>query len=124
MNIIRTINQNKLQIIAVIIAIIIIIGIIQTLNHFAKIENETSKNTENITQIETKDKTLSSAISNNNTKTDNAENYKKVIEDFLKLCNNKEPEQAYAMLSEECKETMYSSYQLFIIIITAKILPL
>ena len=113
MNIVRIINQNKLQIIAVIIAIIIIIGIIQTLNHFAKIENETSKNTENITQIDTKDKTLSSAISNNNTKTDNAENYKKVIEDFLKLCNNKEPERAYAMLSEECKETMYSSYQLF-----------
>ena len=39
MNIVRIINQNKLQIIAVIIAIIIIIGIIQTLNHFAKIEN-------------------------------------------------------------------------------------
>lgn len=115
MNIIRIINQNKLQIIAVIIAIIIVIGIVQTLNHFAKISNQEQNNSiaNGNTTISEEDRTLSPAISGSNTKTENAENYKKAIEDFINLCNNQKPEQAYEMLSNECKETMFSNYQLF-----------
>ncbi len=115
MNIIRTINQNKLQIIIVIIAIIIVIGIIQTLNYFAKISNQEPNNSiaNGNTTISEEDRTLSPAISGSNTKTENAENYKKAIENFINLCNNQKPEQAYEMLSSECKETMFSKYQLF-----------
>lgn len=115
MNIIRTINQNKLQIIIVIIAIIIVIGIIQTLNYFAKISNQEPNNSiaNGNTTISEEDRTLSPAISGSNTKTENAENYKKAIENFINLCNNQKPEQAYEMLSSECKETMFSNYQLF-----------
>lgn len=115
MNIIRIINQNKLQIIAVIIAIIIVIGIVQTLNHFAKISNQEPNNSiaNGNTTISEEDRTLSPAISSSNTKTENAENYKKTIENFINLCNNQKPEQAYEMLSSECKETMFSNYQLF-----------
>ncbi len=115
MNIIRIINQNKLQIIAVIIAIIIVIGIVQTLNHFAKISNQEQNNSiaNGNTTISEEDRTLSPAISGSNTKAENAENYKKAIEDFINLCNNQKPEQAYEMLSNECKETMFSNYQLF-----------
>ena len=115
MNIIRIINQNKLQIIAVIKAIIIVIGIDQTLNHFAKISNQEQNNSiaNGNTTISEEDRTLSPAISGSNTKAENAENYKKAIEDFINLCNNQKPEQAYEMLSNECKETMFSNYQLF-----------
>lgn len=115
MNIIRIINQNKLQIIAVIIAIIIVIGIVQTLNHFAKISNQEQNNSiaNGNTTISEEDRTLSPAISGSNTKAENAKNYKKAIEDFINLCNNQKPEQAYEMLSNECKETMFSNYQLF-----------
>ena len=74
MNIIRIINQNKLQIIAVIIAIIIVIGIVQTLNHFAKISNQEQNNSIAIgnTTISVEDRTLSPAISGSNTKAENA----------------------------------------------------
>ena len=70
MNIIRTINQNKLQIIIVIIAIIIVIGIIQTLNYFAKISNQEPNNSiaNGNTIISEEDRTLSPAISGSNRK--------------------------------------------------------
>lgn len=116
MRIKRIINQNLKTIILVILGIIFVIAIIQTLNHFVKTLNKNDVNEiieegKNNTLL---DSSLYPAISQKST-TDikYTATYKNVIDKFLKLCNEKKAEEAYEMLSKECKEVLYSDYDSF-----------
>lgn len=113
MNIRRIINQNRKQIILVILAIIFIIAIIQTLNYFAKESNQDNLN-EIIEQNRHIDSDLRPAISEDSTTDlELTSKNKDVIEEFIKLCNEGKSEEAYNMLSKDCQSIMYSSYDNF-----------
>ena len=48
------------------------------------------------------------------TKKEDIKNANEIIDAFIKYCNNEEPEKAYELISEECKEEMYPTLQDFI----------
>lgn len=121
---IRLFNQNIKKIIIGVLAIIFVFLVINVLNEVAKENNQMAKNAsqDNVT-------------SGNNSSKNNAENYEKqstslitgekvseqyqdtfgkLIDNFLKYCSEGNEEEAYKLLSEECKEEMYPSREIFI----------
>ena len=120
---IRFYNQNRKIIIRTILIIAFIICIIQLLNYLAKsnnkgktsnITNNTMKN-ENIVQNEVKEKLISntSAISGKKISETKLIDDGTVIQNFMDYCNRKNIEKAYNLLSDECKEQMYSTEEEF-----------
>lgn len=118
---IRYYNQNRIRIWLVILIIAFLILIIHTLNGFSKEENANVKNKVNQENTE-------------NTETTNQVNYTKesrtlvdgdqvpeiyqkdfgsTIDNFLQYCKNHEPEKAYDLLSNECKEVLYPTEEMF-----------
>lgn len=116
MRIRRIINQNSTKIIIGIIVIVFVIAITQLLNYIAKESSKNKKNMENLEQ-NTKtstDQSLYPAISQDkNDDMQETGNYKEFIEKFMKLCNEGNPEQAYSLISNDCKEVFYKDYTLF-----------
>ena len=114
---IRLYNQNRALIFAIIVIIALIIIIIQTLNGLVKeeqeikrqnIANEENSSTSQSTTIPPKD---TSAITgekdiNNKQNTD-------IIKLFVKHCNEGKVEEAYNMLTDECKARIYPSLERF-----------
>lgn len=98
-------NQNRHMIWIIILILVAIIVLIQILNSFISRKQN----------IEESNKQNTIKSSNNNIN----ENYSvitgqevkkevsQVIDDFIYYCNNNETEKAYALLSNECKETLY-----------------
>ena len=110
-NIIRFFNQNKKQIIKVILLIIFVIVIIQILNNMAKEKNK------NNTAIE--DKTIDygkdySIISGEYKDEGTYRRETNILNQFANYCNEKKYEQAYALLTENCKEALYPNIETFI----------
>lgn len=105
-------NKNRHAIWITIVVIILIFGVIKTLN-------SSFKNS-------TKDK---SSSTNNRTTTYNNENYSiisgtdvpkevtnestEIIDNFMRFCNEKDIESAYNLLSNDCKETLYPTVEEF-----------
>ena len=115
---IRYYNQNRIRIWLVILIIAFLILIIHTLNGFSKEENAN----------------VNSKVNKENTETTNQVNYAKesrtlvdgtqvpeiyqkdfgsTIDNFLKYCKNHEPEKAYDLLTNECKEVLYPTEEIF-----------
>ncbi len=117
---IRFYNQNRKKIFKIILIIVLIIGLIQLLNYFAKQSNNIDKNDyeqKNIVNtnneknqdiISNKSLVSGSIVSNEKLKKD-----VDVIDEFIKYCNNKDINSAYNLLTEECKEVMFPSVQDF-----------
>lgn len=100
----RFYNQNRKMFWLIILIIIAIIVLIQILNNFAY------KKTDEIKNSDINGTKNTSTIDNNYaviTGNEIGNNQKEVIENFIDLCNNKQVENAYEMLSTECKEIMY-----------------
>lgn len=114
--IMRYINQNKRRILFIIVIIASIIIVIQLLNSFAKknIEESSKQSKDNTT-------TNSSNIYDPNqtvlTGTEvtgkQAEENTQIIETFIEYCNNGEIQQAYDLLTDECKQNVYSTIDKF-----------
>lgn len=115
MRIRRIINQNLKRIIFIILVIVIIFAIIQALNYIAKTKNSKDSNMDiNKGEHIELDKSIQPIISQNTNATlEEIIEYKDKVNEFIKLCNEKETEQAYKMLSKECKEIMYPDYYSF-----------
>ena len=110
-NIIRFFNQNKKQIIRVILIILFIIIILQVLNNIAK---ERQKNSGFIAD-KSIDYGKDYAIISGEYKDETI--YKKetnILNQFANYCNEKNYEQAYNLLTEECKEILYPDIDTFI----------
>lgn len=112
-NLRRGLFSNRYLILAIMAAIIFLFLLINTLNNNAKENNkkqeEQSKAQKNITQyqeIYTPEKTT---ISGSNVKPQKQEDNKKVIDNFINYCNQKQIEQAYNLLSDACKEKVFFS---------------
>lgn len=114
---IRYFNQNRKQIIKVILVIALIIIIIQILNYFA-MEKNTKENTQKIDVSKdnnTNKEIISnkSAVSGKNVDNSKLEKHSNIIKQFMNYCNEKDIESAYNMLTDECKEVMYPTIQDF-----------
>lgn len=109
--IIRFWNQNRKGIIIGIIAVVLIIVIIQVLNGIAKQQNEERNNKPKVKQEEnlpTKSIIGSGSVNAEKTKT-NVE----IIEQFIEECNMGNISNAYAMLTNECKEVLFKTEENF-----------
>lgn len=112
---IRFYNQNRALVISVIFCIVLILIIIQVLNSFVKEENknkitiqveETKKDNENeIT------KSNVSAITGEKVK--NNQSNLELIKEFVENCNKGKIEDAYNLISADCKALLYPTIESF-----------
>lgn len=109
--IIRFINRNRRMIIWAIAAIIFVLLLIKVLNNISiKGTQKSTESNNNLTRQERKSKDsiiTDTKISNDKVK----ENYK-LITEFVDFCNN-DAQQAYDLLTEECKENLYPNIEEF-----------
>lgn len=107
---IRFYNQNRRKILITILIIVFILGIIQLLNYFSKI-NITSKETQNIAENNKKTNqglvSDKSAISGQSVSSTKLEKDTNIISEFVEYCNKGDINSAYSLLTEECKENMF-----------------
>ena len=108
--IIRFWNQNKRGIIVGIIAIVLLIVIIQIFNQMARKENtkETVKLTEEEKQLPTE-----SIIGGQDVSIEETKNNVEKIETFIEKCNNGDITGAYEMLTDDCKEILFTTEENF-----------
>ncbi len=111
-NLIRFYNQNRERIWLAIIFIVFIVLIVNVLNSIYKDKaEEQKKQNASSSNNQVKDYTheSKSLVSEN----DVPEYYKKdfgnLIDNFLTYCKNHEPEKAYDLLSQSCKEILYQN---------------
>lgn len=114
-NIRRWMVSNRYLILVVIAAIILISLLINTLKDIVKEDNSnttqvgqsiTEQNTVQKQEIYTPEKTT---ISGTNVRPQKQEENKTVIDNFINYCNLKQIEQAYNLLTDECKEKVFFS---------------
>lgn len=109
--IIRFINKNRRMIIWAIAAIIFVLLLIKVLNNISiKGTQKSTESNNNLTRQERKSRDsiiTDTKISNDKVK----ENYK-LITEFVDFCNN-DAQQAYDLLTEECKENLYPNIEEF-----------
>lgn len=108
---VRFYNQNKEQLFITLIIIVMIITVIQILNRFAKNDKE-EENIINNQEVVSEQQQIAedskqSVISNNKVDEDEFKAESRVIDNFIKYCNNGKVEQAYNLLTDECKQNIY-----------------
>ena len=109
---IRYWNQNRLMIIIILIIIVLVIAVIQTVNYLLGNINEP------VTQEEEKIPDLSrpteSALSGEEVPEENSQENANAIKQFVDYCNNGSYQNAYDLLSQECKEELFGNLDVFI----------
>ncbi len=108
----RFFNQNRKQILIIVITIVLVISVIQILNNIA-IEDAKAKS-ENISSKH--DNTYDpskSAISEFKVSQGTFENNKEIVSNFVEYCNNKDIQKAYEFISKDCKEELYPTVEDF-----------
>lgn len=113
-NIRRFYYQNKDKIWKIIIFIVFIIIMLQVINYIIKKKSE-----EDFLNTIIQEKNEDQNISNTSSLTGEYVNEEKlkedtdIINDFLNLCNNQNFQEAYDLLTEECKETLFNTFDIF-----------
>lgn len=114
----RWYNENKGKIWLVVVIAIGIIFFVQVLNNYYNNKNQgnviktTLSNTTNLERINEnlssgKAETSTSAISGIAVSSEKLEQATKIIDIFIGYCNDKKIEEAYSILTDECKEVFY-----------------
>ena len=109
MNIFRYYHQNRKMIWLVIIAIIILIIAIQALNNIVK--NQNKNNSNNIINEKEYENNLNINVLISEEKV--KEDEELIIDQFLRYCNAKKVEEAYALISEDCKKELFPTIEYF-----------
>lgn len=121
-NFVRWYNQNRGRFWLIILIIFAVIFFIQIANNFYK--QNSAKNTDSInTQSNFKNKinneingqleSSKSLIEGSNVSNDNLREHATVIDEFIKYCNNGNIEEAYNLLTDECKQEIFPSLDSF-----------
>lgn len=109
-------NQNRKQIWTILISIASVFLLIFILNYFSAKQLQ-RKNQEVINESKKQENIYNqdeSLLFGEDTKTNQKTiNYKDIIESFLYYCTNNKPADAYDLLSNNCKEVLYPTQQLF-----------
>jgi len=107
-NLRRDITDNRYKILAIIVAIILVLCLIQSLNELAKTSNK-KKNENKINTNTSSYKPEETAVLGSNVQNKKQEQNTKVMDEFIKYCNSKEIEKAYNLLTDECKIEKFSN---------------
>lgn len=110
-NIIRFWNQNRKGIIAGIIVIVLLIAFTQLLNKVAEDELKEQRNKQELEEKE--DLPTKSIIGGETVKKDITKSNVEIIESFIEKCNSGDVTAAYQMLTDECKEAVYTTEENF-----------
>ena len=102
-------NKNRVTIWTAIIIIVVVIGLIQTLNKYYK-ENPKEKTNYDNNYYNTN---TYSVITKEEIHETTAKQSTNLIDSFIGYCNNQQPEEAYNLLSEECKQELYPTIDVF-----------
>ena len=116
---IRFYNQNRLQFWITVLMIAGIILLIHIINGFIVEDNARKASQVNNTVKESKEERLinqkasNPIIDGNNLSKEQREINKNIIDNFFQYCKNGEDEQAYNLLTENCKELFFNTLQDF-----------
>lgn len=116
----RYYNQNRKKFLGIIIIVIFVLLLIQLANFYVKESNKISYNNSVNEVNQTEESTNSSVVISNRSavtgeivSTDDFDSEVATIDTFISYCNNQEVQNAYDMLTDECKENMYTTVDLF-----------
>lgn len=109
---IRYWNQNRMKVIRAILIIAFIIILIVIINSILK-NNRPADDTSNriIEDISIPDE---SVITGENISEEITKNNTDIIEQFVNFCNAKDYQSAYDLLTQECKDSLYNTLEIFI----------
>lgn len=121
MNLIRYYNQNRKKIWGILIIIISAFILLQLLNYVLRKNNENKliaqnnalKETNINSSNNTKLTTNQSVVTGESISSSQLQDATTVIDNFITYCNNKELEKAYDLLTDECKEEIYNTLEVF-----------
>lgn len=109
---IRWYNRNRKTFWLIIVISIIVINIPRVLNQYAK--NNKKDVSSSINNTTTYDNKKYSIISEETIEDKKSTEFSNIIDEFIELCNNKNAEEAYKLISNECKEKIYPTLEDFI----------
>lgn len=115
----RWYHENKGKIWITILVVLAIIFFVQIANNFYKNINKDESTASSITQntinneISGKLEGTTSLISGSNSVNRNLEKHTLIIDTFIKYCNEGQVENAYKLLTDECKEEVFPSLDSF-----------
>ena len=104
-NLRRNLFNNKYNLLGFIIAIILVLFAVKILNNMVKQENTTTNNIA-INSTYHPEETI---IAGQNVSTKKQETNEEVINKFITFCNNSQINEAYNLLTEECKENVFDN---------------
>ena len=102
-------NQNRYIIWVVVLMLVEIIALIQILNNFAFKKNSIKDAINQNTNAPNTINKNYSLVTGKEVK----DEVSQIIDEFINYCNNQEVEKAYELLSDECKEVLYPSLEIF-----------
>ncbi len=115
--------NNKYKIWGIIVFIVVVLFSIYTLNNIVKIQNQNAltsnvNNTNKINQsVSNNSNTFMSSnksgITGNEISEAEIDKVKKIIDQFITYCNQKDISKAYEMLSDDCKKVLYQDADKF-----------
>lgn len=108
---VRFINRNIKVILIVILLILGCYILLRVVNKNIRDSNKTIINN-NVEKNENTD-LQKSVISNTNVSKNDTEENKKIIDDFINYCNQGAVESAYALLTDDCKDALYKTVDIF-----------
>lgn len=107
-------NQNRLKVWTVILAIVVGLALIRVLN--TRLENKSSKNntdketTSNVVSYRNESKSM---VTEENVPDSYKEDFGKFVNQFFTLCIEHNPQAAYSMISNDTKQELYQTEELF-----------
>lgn len=120
-NLIRFYNQNRKSIWRTILIIIAILLFIRLLNYLTVKNDEKKQNSQEVanttsTNSTSKDLTYTSnksAVKGTTIQKSKLEHAQDLLDEFFNNCNNQNLEEAYNLLTDECKEFVYPTFESF-----------
>ena len=114
----RFYNQNRKTIWGLLAGILIVFVLLQLINSWSKKKTEKKQSeyekpqTTNVQYNDISLETEKSVVSGDKV-SNKQKDMIKVIDEFFKYCNEQKIQEAYDLLTEECKDELYSSLQVF-----------
>ena len=115
-NLIRYIRQNRKKIIGIAIIIAFLFIILQILNNLSKNNKKIEMNTANQNIFDKTNGIIRSdrsMVSGGSVSEKTMKNVNETVKEFVDKCNDNKPEEAYDMLTDNCKEAIYPNYEDF-----------
>ena len=106
---IKYFNQNRKKILLIVLVIVFLIILVSVLNYMVKTNIQEERNSISNVQIN-KDTSIpdEAIISGEKISEEKASDDKKMIENFVQACNEKDYTKAYNMLTDDCKNIVFS----------------